>query len=78
MPIIDADEAKYQDCVQILRTYENWIWQLHRKAGLVSDEDVPNIDTTELPPNQHADPGQPFAQVVFSENDPMKENCFCW
>ena len=47
MPIIDAGEAKYQDCVQILRTYEN---QMYGKAWLVSDKDVPNIENTEFPP----------------------------
>ncbi|MEO0686984.1 MAG: hypothetical protein AAFY76_18550, partial [Cyanobacteria bacterium J06649_11] len=73
MPIINADESNYQDCVKILRTYEKWIWQLHQKAGLV-DEDVPQIDETDFPTDQHADPGQPYAQVLFSNDDPMKSN----
>ncbi|XP_066914508.1 uncharacterized protein [Clytia hemisphaerica] len=73
LPIIDADEAKYQDCVKILRTYEKWIWELYDKAGL-APPDVPDIDINDVPDRNQADPGQPMAQIVFTNDDPMKNN----
>ncbi|XP_066931058.1 uncharacterized protein [Clytia hemisphaerica] len=73
LPIIDADEAKYQDCVKILRTYEKWIWELYDKAGLAPPE-IPDIVVDVVPESNQADPGQPMAQVVFTSNDPMKDN----
>ena len=71
LPIIDADEKRYQDCVTILRTYEKWIWELYQKAGLTTEE-ISNIQTEgTLADGMHADPGQPCAQVVFTEDYPM-------
>ena len=73
LPIINADEAKYQDCVKILRTYESWIWQLYSKAGLTTEE-IPEIDINFQSLESHANPGQPFSQIVFTNNDSMKSN----
>ena len=73
LPIIDADERRYQDCVLILRTYEKWIWELFSKAGIVTGE-IPDINVNEELLSETAAPGQPRAQVVFTKDDPMKEN----
>ena len=42
----------------------------HQSTHGLVDEDVPEIDETD----QHIDPGQPYAKVLFSNDDPMKSN----
>ena len=60
------EEPKRQTC-------EKLIGQLDSKAGLVNEE-IPEIDETDFPPDQHAVPGQPFGQVLISNDDLMKSN----
>lgn len=70
LPIINANEAKYEDCVNILRTYEKWIAEIHVKAGLL--EEMPHTDNPPVPQGPAA-PGQTDAHREDSDNDPMRE-----
>ena len=69
MPIINANEASYADCVKILRIYESWISEIYQRAGL-----LPDIPPTANPPVPEgpALPGQTHSFKVFSEGDVMK------
>ena len=70
MPIINANEAKYEDCVKILRTYEKWIAEIHVQAGLLRE--VPDTDDPLVPAGPAA-PGQTNAHAQATPNDPMKD-----
>lgn len=70
MPIINANEAKYEDCVTILRTYEKWIAEVYVEAGML--QEMPQTDNPPLPDN-HAAPGQTDAHQPDTADDPMRE-----
>ena len=70
MPIINANENSYNDCVHILRTYESWIIEIYHRAGLLPN--IPQKDDPEVPVLL-VPPGQPLAHSNFTENDIMKE-----
>ena len=71
LPIINANEASYADCVKILRTYEDWISEMYIKANFLNVE--PNRDNPHVPANASARPSQPGAYKIFTDGDAMKE-----
>ncbi|XP_057307902.1 uncharacterized protein LOC130645814 [Hydractinia symbiolongicarpus] len=71
MPIINANEAHYADCVKILRTYEKWIAEIYHETGML--QNMPNLDDGPLLETFQANPGQKFAHINFTDSDPMKE-----
>ena len=70
MPIIDANEASYADCVKVLETYEKWIAEIYNKAGKL--DKVPKAGD-EILINNQAETGQRYAHTLFTQNDPMKD-----
>ena len=70
LPILNANEAKYEDCVNILRSYEKWIAEIYVKAGLLDEE--PHVDNPQMPHGPAA-PGQTNAHREDSPDDPMRE-----
>lgn len=70
LPILDANEAKYEDCVHILRSYEKWIAEIYVEAGLL--DEVPQIENPPVPAGPAA-PGQPDAHREDTQDDPMRE-----
>jgi len=70
LPIINANEARYSDCVTILRTYERWIAEIYFEAGLLPQ--MPHVQNPPLPGNAAA-PGQTNAHSEDTHHDEMKE-----
>ena len=75
LPILDANEAKYEDCVSILRAYEKWIAEIYVQAGLL--DEVPRVDNPVIPARSAA-PGQTNAHQQDTPDDPMREMKMCF
>ena len=67
LPLLNANEATYEDCVSILRSYEQWISEIYVKA-----DEVPHVDNPEVPEGLAA-PGQTNAHKEDTPADPMRE-----
>lgn len=70
LPIINANESKYDDCVNILRTYEKWIAEIYVQAGLL--DEMPHTDNPPIPEGPAA-PGQTNAHQQDTQDDPMRD-----
>ena len=73
LPIINSNESKYDDCVNILRTYETyekWIAEIYVQAGLLHE--IPHTDNPPVPEGRPA-PGQTNAHRQDTIDDPMRE-----
>ena len=70
LPIINANECSYNDCVKILRKYEHWIFDIYKRAGFIHQRPEPNN-----PPilQTEAAADQPGAHMIETEDDPMRE-----
>lgn len=69
LPIINANEDKYEDCVNILKTYGSWIAEIYVKAGLL--DKMPEVNDPVIPEGPAA-PGQTNAHREDTPNDPMR------
>lgn len=70
LPIINANEANYADCVNILRQYEKWIAEIYVEARLL--DEMPHVHHPTIPEGPAAR-GQTLAHREDTANDPMKE-----
>ena len=70
LPIINMNEAKYKDCVTIIRTYEKWIAEIYVKAGKL--DKVPVVDNQPAPHGSAA-PGQRDAHRQDTVDTPLCE-----
>ena len=70
MPIINGNEAKYEDCVTIPRTYEKWIAEIYVQAGFL--QELPHTDNPPLPAGPAA-PGQTNAHAQATPDERMKD-----
>ena len=66
---MDENEAKYEDYVKILRTYEDWIFELYKKAGVVQQREAPQ--NPDLPYTSSA-PDKPNAHYHTTNSDTMR------
>ena len=64
LPILNADEKKYDDCVvAILRAYENWIYKVYKKAGSLNQVEGLHLPSSSAQQQPATDPQIPSNSV---------------
>ena len=75
MPIINANEASYQDCVKILDTYTHWIVEIFTKANKLPAGSLPEPQNLPIPEDAETRPGQPEAHQFHPEENMDLKMC---
>ena len=63
LPILNADEKKYDDCVAILRAYENWIYKVYKKADSLNQVEGLHLPSSSAQQQPATDPQVPSNSV---------------
>ena len=75
MPVLFYSENEYAEVVQIMRTYERWIRDIYKKAGMLNEEieDQDMADLLDLVESQSSRPDQPQSHRVAADpQDPLR------
>ena len=68
-PILPYNQSSYKDCVEILKVYEDWVYEIYKKAGKVGERQEPENPPL---PDRVPDPDQPLAHTINDgDGDPM-------